>query len=96
VPPRPQARPFNGAIVFAVGDDGKLTEVGRVTHDAHATTTDGAFSYAVMRSIVIGDALYTLSDGGVLRSDLTTLADEGFAAFPVPDYSKGQPIPIEG
>ncbi|MEN3273608.1 MAG: hypothetical protein V7636_2369 [Actinomycetota bacterium] len=97
VPPQPQARPFTGAVVFHVGDDGKLREVGRLTHDGHGAPNDGTFSFTVSRSIVIGDSLYTVSDGGVLRSDLSSLADQGFAAFPVPDYSKGgQPIPVDG
>jgi hypothetical protein len=44
---------------------------------------------------VIGDALYTVSDTGVLKSDLASLADHGFAAFPLPT-DQGKPMPIEG
>ena len=33
----------------------------------------------VRRSIVIGDALYTVSDTGVMASDLATLAPRGWA-----------------
>jgi hypothetical protein len=32
--------------------------------------------------VVIGDAVYTISDLGVLASDLTTLDDEGWLALP--------------
>ena len=36
----------------------------------------------VHRSVVVGDALYTVSDTGVLGSSLDTLAPRGWAAFP--------------
>jgi hypothetical protein len=92
--PVSNVRPFAGAIVFSVGDDGSLTEVGRVQHDAHAAANTFPM---VQRSLVIGDALYTLSEAGVLRSDLASLADEGFAAFPAPTYENGgTSIPVEG
>jgi hypothetical protein len=47
---------------------------------------------------VIGDSLYTVSDAGVLRSDLSSFADEGFVSFPAPDNQVGigEPMPIEG
>jgi hypothetical protein len=96
VPPQPATRPFTGAVVFHVTDDGHLQEVGRLSHEGHGGPNDGSFSFTLSRSIVIGGSLYTISDGGVLRSDLSSLADQGFAAFPAPDYSKGQPIPVEG
>ena len=35
----------------------------------------------VRRSLVVGDALYTISDTGMLASDLDTLAPRGWAAF---------------
>lgn len=89
----PAARPFMGAVVYAVATDGTLTEVGRVSHDGRGEQADGY--YPINRSLVIGDALYTVSDTGLLRSDLTSLADQGFVAFPLP-ADQGQPIPVEG
>lgn len=56
--------PFTGAIGFHVATDG-IDEVGRVTHDDGSTLT---------RSVVVGDALYTLSDTSLVASDLATLA----------------------
>jgi hypothetical protein len=82
-----------GAVVYTVATDGSLTEVGRVSHDGRGEQSDGF--YPINRSLVIGDALYTLSDAGVLKSDLASLADHGFAAFPLP-ANQGQPIPVEG
>jgi hypothetical protein len=37
-----------------------------------------------LRSLVVGDRLFTVSPAGVLASDLGTFADRGFAAFPQP------------
>ena len=38
-------------------------------------------SAPVRRSLVVGDALYTVSDAGIMASDLLTLAPRGYAAF---------------
>ncbi len=56
--------PFTGAIGFHVATDG-IDEVGRVAHEDGSTLT---------RSVVVGDALYTLSDTSLVASDLATLA----------------------
>ena len=93
VKPGPESRPFMGAVAFGIGDDGSIVEHGRVSHDGRGTQPDGYFP--VMRSIVIGDSLYTISEAGVLKSDLSSLADQGYAQFPTPNYD-GQPIPVEG
>jgi uncharacterized secreted protein with C-terminal beta-propeller domain len=69
---------FTGAVAVDVAGDGSLSERGRVSHQGHV----GVEQYAsISRSLVVGDTLYTLSEAGVLASDLTTLADEGWLAL---------------
>jgi len=75
---RSEVQPFTGAVAVDVAEDGSLTERGRVSHQGHV----GPEQYAsINRSLVIGDTLYTLSEAGVLASDITTLADEGWLAL---------------
>lgn len=75
---RSEVQPFTGAVAVDVAEDGSLTERGRVSHQSHV----GPEQYAsINRSLVIGDTLYTLSEAGVLASDITTLADEGWLAL---------------
>jgi Beta propeller domain len=81
----PQNQGFIGAIGYSVDRSG-ITEVGRVTHDALNGNTP-----AIMRSVVIGDRLFTISDAGVMASQLGTLARQAFVAFPQP-----QPQPQPG
>ena len=72
---------FFGAVVIKVAEDG-ITEVGRITHDRHQGE-DGYYDWGaqIRRSIVIQDALYTLSDVGLMASDLDTLATKGVVYF---------------
>ena len=87
-----QSRPYMGAVAFTVDEDGSIVEAGRVTHEGRGAQRDGW--YPVVRSVVVGDALYTISDAGVLKSDLSSLADEGFAQFPAPPQGEDKPIDI--
>ena len=66
---------FTGAVAVDVADDGSLAERGRVSHQDRAGAEQHAW---INRSLVIGDTLYTLSEAGVLASDLTTVADAGW------------------
>jgi uncharacterized secreted protein with C-terminal beta-propeller domain len=77
---------FTGAVGFHVGSSG-INEVGRITHPA----LDG-YTPPILRSIVIGDQLYTLSDEGILASSLDTLAPDTFVALP----ASSQPAPTPG
>jgi hypothetical protein len=96
-PPSPAYQPYTGAVAFDVGEDGSLTERGRVSHQTHVAPN--GWWPAIQRSIVVGDALYTLSEAGVLKSDLSSLADEGYVSFPAPDNAGGgvddKPMPVE-
>jgi uncharacterized secreted protein with C-terminal beta-propeller domain len=61
------------AVGFRVGRTRGIHEVARIEHTPNA---------AIHRSLVVGDAVLTVSDAGVKASSLATLADRGWAAFP--------------
>lgn len=63
--------PFTGAIAFRVGRTG-VTQLARLANPAEAP---------IRRSLVVGDRLYTLSDGGVQAVSLDTFADAGWVPF---------------
>jgi uncharacterized secreted protein with C-terminal beta-propeller domain len=69
---------FTGAVALTVSPSG-IAEAGRVAHDP----TDG-YVPPVTRSVVIGDQLLTVSDGGVLASALDGFGRLGWVAFPAP------------
>lgn len=62
---------FVGAVGFAV-TDGEVRELGRVRHRGEVP---------IRRSLVVGDAVLTLSEDGLLASDLRTLDDRSWLAF---------------
>jgi uncharacterized secreted protein with C-terminal beta-propeller domain len=62
---------FVGAVGFAV-TDGEVRELGRVRHRGELP---------IRRSLVVGDAVLTLSEDGLLASDLRTLDDRSWLAF---------------
>lgn len=68
--------PFVGAIGFHVDRSG-ISEVGRVSHPA-----SNDYQWPIQRAIVVGDHIYTLSDAGVMESNLATLASQAFVALP--------------
>jgi hypothetical protein len=86
------AQPYTGAVAFDIGEDGSIVERGRVSHQAHVDPN--GWWPAIMRSVVADGALYTISEAGVLKSDLTSLTEQGFVAFPQPVYD-ARPLPIE-
>jgi uncharacterized secreted protein with C-terminal beta-propeller domain len=67
---------FAGAIGFRVKAATGIDEIARISHD------NSQYPVPIQRSMVIGDRVYTLSSLGLKASDLTTLADAGFVAFP--------------
>jgi hypothetical protein len=78
-PPGPSSNDeFTGAIGLQI-DRGGISEVGRISHPASS-----GYAPPILRSIVIGDRLYTLSGEGILASRLHTLAPATFVAFPAP------------
>jgi uncharacterized secreted protein with C-terminal beta-propeller domain len=62
----------SGAVGLTVARDTGITPVARVRHPGDAS---------IRRSLVVGDALLTVSDAGIMASDLRTLAPRGYAAF---------------
>jgi uncharacterized secreted protein with C-terminal beta-propeller domain len=66
------ASSFSGAVGLSVARDTGITPIARVSHPG---------SSPVRRSLVVDGALYTVSEAGILASDLGTLAARGFAAF---------------
>ena len=71
-----ETAPLLGAAGFRVDPATGIEEVGRVEHPG------ADFGVApIRRSLVIGPRLFTLSDRGVLASDLTTLAPRAWLGF---------------
>ncbi len=62
-----------GAVGLRVDREAGFTEVGRIGRTAGSP---------IRRSLVVGDGLYTVSDAGVRRSALDTLAPQGWLDLP--------------
>jgi hypothetical protein len=71
-------QPFIGAIGFTISSAG-IAELGRISHDP----IDG-YTPQIERAVVAGTHLYTLSQAGLMASDLATLVRQSFVAFPQP------------
>jgi uncharacterized secreted protein with C-terminal beta-propeller domain len=71
------------AVGFHVSRAGGIDELGRIEHTAGKLN----WTPGITRSVVIRDAVLTISDAGVKSSNISTLADIGWAAFPPPDTS---------
>jgi uncharacterized secreted protein with C-terminal beta-propeller domain len=71
---------FAGAVGLKTkgpADGDLLKEAGRISHDA----IDG-YVPAIRRELVVGDRLFTISDAGVMGSDLDSFGRLSFVAFP--------------
>jgi uncharacterized secreted protein with C-terminal beta-propeller domain len=73
------AATFVGAVGLTASAD-QLSEVGRVQQPAQQQNNP-ATRPPIERSIVIGTTLFTLSQKGLLASDLNTLADRTWVPF---------------
>ena len=69
--------PFVGAMALRFRD-GALRESGRLQHQRD---DDLDFGGGIRRSVVAGDRLYTVSEGGVEAADLTTLEEVAWTPF---------------
>lgn len=89
-------RSFVGALGLRVRRAGGITEVGRVSHpDLSGATPVGSSGTPIRRSVVVGDALYTISAAGVRGSALRSFADLGFARLPQPQITRPpRPSPL--
>lgn len=77
--------PKSGALVLHIGDSG-ISELGFITHPAPDATNDG-YGYggyghpSIERSLIIGANLWTVSSGGAMASDLSTLHQAAWIPF---------------
>lgn len=71
---------FSGAVAYRVDPDSGITMVGTIEHPTEMAE-DWWYGNDIRRSLVIGEQLYTMSSEGVLRSNLSDLADAGWAGF---------------
>jgi uncharacterized secreted protein with C-terminal beta-propeller domain len=76
------------AVGFHVGRARGIDEIGRIEHPAGKLD----WTPGITRSLVMRDAVLTISDAGVKSSSIATLSELGWAAFPPPDPSP----PISG
>lgn len=83
------AAPTTAALVIGV-TAADLDQRGTVTHDEA-----GRQPAMIVRSLVIGDVLWTMSEAGLLASDLASLEDIDWVPFPQPERFEIQPA-IEG
>ena len=91
---------FIGAAGFEVHAESGIDHVGDITHGGVPDDNSNDYRWpSIRRSVVIGDRLYTLSALGVKASDLSSLADEGWVAFPPPPQCQGddcyEPRPVD-
>jgi uncharacterized secreted protein with C-terminal beta-propeller domain len=78
---------FTGAIGFHATKADGVTEAGRASQPADSY----GYSPAIMRSLVVGQRLFTVSAAGAMASDLSSFADRGFVAFPQPPPQVASP-----
>jgi uncharacterized secreted protein with C-terminal beta-propeller domain len=71
---------FDGVVALRVGADGGLRELGRLTHPA-PPDSQSRCCWSIMRSVVVGDALLTLSEAGVLTSSVATLEERAWSPY---------------
>jgi uncharacterized secreted protein with C-terminal beta-propeller domain len=77
------------AVGMHVSRAAGIAELGRIVQ----TEANQASLPQITRSLVVGNALLTVSDAGVKASSLSTFADLGWAAFPTPTPI---PVPLPG
>jgi uncharacterized secreted protein with C-terminal beta-propeller domain len=77
--------PFVGAIAWHVATSG-LQQAGQISQPPvpGGTAVPGAPGPAIERALVVGDKLYTVSETGILVSDLSTLSQVTWMPYPVP------------
>jgi uncharacterized secreted protein with C-terminal beta-propeller domain len=75
--PVQQSWPASAAVVLRVGDQG-FTALGRITHPATPANPAGG---QIRRSLIAGDALWTLSDAGLKACDADTLVPLAWVPF---------------
>ncbi|MCE2528984.1 MAG: beta-propeller domain-containing protein [Acidimicrobiia bacterium] len=87
---------FAGAFVLSVGAGG-IRQLAALEHEFEAPGVPEdelrfLSPWPILRSLVVGDTLFTLSGGGLQGSDLDTLETTSWIGFPIPDYGTSEPI----
>ncbi len=87
---------FAGAFVLSVGAGG-IRQLATVEHEPKVPGVpedELRFwgPWPILRSLVVGDTLFTVSEGGLLGSDLDTFEATSWTGFPLPDYGTPEPI----
>ena len=75
------------AVGYRVSRARGISAVGKIDHEAGKL----AFAPGIRRSLVVRNAVLTVSDAGVKSSSLATLAELGWAAFPPPADPEPKP-----
>lgn len=71
---------FMGAVGLSVDDQGDLSEIRRLAHPGgEVEGWDGRAQ--ILRSMVIGDSVYTVSAKGIMKSELGSLREEAWLGF---------------
>jgi uncharacterized secreted protein with C-terminal beta-propeller domain len=71
---------FMGAVALRVGDDGRLSDLGEIVHPG-GNSADWDWSAQILRSVVVGQSLYTVSGKGVMKTDLDSLEQLSWLDF---------------
>ena len=71
---------FFGAVGFEVDDNGDLREVQRVSHPG-GDSDDWDWRSRIVRSVVVGDSVYTISAKGIMKSELDGLDEVDWLGF---------------
>jgi hypothetical protein len=85
---------FVGAVAFDVGRS-SVAEAGRLTH---TRDSEEPWLAQIRRALVVGDTLYTVSERGLLASDVATLAERSWMPFPGSGQKGepgGRPMPVD-
>jgi hypothetical protein len=77
--PAIKAMPSVGALVLRVSDR-SISEMSFLTHPA-GRQTYAAYSPGIRRSLVIGDTLWTVSQGGLMATDMNSLIRQTWIAY---------------
>jgi uncharacterized secreted protein with C-terminal beta-propeller domain len=77
------------AVAMHVSRTAGISELGRIVHDQARQSQ----LPQIDRSLVVGNALFTVSSAGVASNRLTSLASLGWAAFPTPAPAP-TPLPL--
>ena len=72
---------FFGAVGLRVSDNGDLAEVEKVVHPGGTGEKNWDWRAQILRSIVIGDSVYTVSAKGIMKSDLDALQETAWLDF---------------